>query len=697
MNDIDRWFEHAGRRENRSVSLYTSLLTGKLFAYFGYRLRFTLLIATARFAVHVLEFLILISSLGGLAAYTVMVLRIASMVVGGGWWGLLEVMRERIRGFFLAGERDAAETEIGRWLVLSLFAALTLASAVGAALVVLRPSGHDPVAQVYAFLVVLELAIGFPVRVIHSGVYATRRIYRPIWSMFARTLVQLGLLTVGFYYYPTTAIIVAIIASNAIGIWITVHYTLEVYRLTGLWPRTGQAAYAVWRLLPKIPLWQGVQTALCGLALRLDAVLVLAIVGVYGTSTRSFDLTAGVSAWRHVDAFQFFYLVLPLLCGAYEGAGLFYFDFVRLRSNPALAEFRVYFFHKLLWVMPAIGVFFWSLAAALAMFVLHDVPFSFLLALLPLFVVRSVIGSYQIRLFAEGHSGTHIASLGLLAVLLWLVWMDRNPASDLIQITAALTTELIVLINVQHFWDRRPPPLPTLLTLGDWIRSLAHEPGPVHVGAIALAKSITPKQRSAAMSLMRQTFGDHGHFAFRSPTALVYYQRSANGDLPPEHHLMLQTATGGAAHHGARLSAPMVTGRGALDRLVTEKWIPPNDGNLAAPESLEDLRCEFRTLFPDGIVFDVATLDGSRDMRDLEQGLLAQALPTAAMSLEGGVSVVPLSGRGLTPIYRRGRLRLLLVLPRDPQPALFKRWLHVVRMWHIAWGTKEIAESVGDG
>ena len=62
-------------------------------------MRYALLLDTTRFAVHVIEFLILLSSLGGVAAFTVMVLRIGSMIVGGAWWGLLEVMRERLRVF----------------------------------------------------------------------------------------------------------------------------------------------------------------------------------------------------------------------------------------------------------------------------------------------------------------------------------------------------------------------------------------------------------------------------------------------------------------------------------------------------------------------------------------------------------------------------------------------------------------------
>ena len=372
--------------------------------------------------------------------------------------------------------------------------------------------------------------------------------------------------------------------------------------------------YALWRLLPKIPPWLGLQTTLSGLALRMDGVLVLALVGVYGTNTRSFDLTAGVTAWRHVDAFQFFYLVLPLFCGSYEGAGLFYFDFVRLRSISALREFRVFFFRKLLLMTPVVALYFWSLTAALGLFVLNDVPLSFLLALLPLFVVRSVIGIYQIRLFAEGRSGTHLASILLLSGLLWLVWIDLNPASDLIQITAAIITQLIVLINLQHLRDRRPPPSPTLLTLGDWLRALAREAGPVRVGSIAIPEASAPKQRSATVQLMQQTFRGKGHFAFRSASALVYYERSTAGATGHPAHLALQELTGGAANRGNTLGTPTTSGRAASSGSSPKRGYPDR-GQSPLSGTVESLCAEFRTLFAEGIVFDLETLEGARDMR----------------------------------------------------------------------------------
>lgn len=696
VNEIDRWFERTAVRQDRAVSLYASLLTGKLFAYFRYRLSFALVLEAARAVVHVAEFLIVLINFGGTAAFTVMVLRVGSLIGSGAWWGLLEVMRERIRAFSQAGDRGAVEREIGSWLILSAVAAATVLVVGGVALMVLLPPDEDPISNLYAFLIVIELALRLPVRVLHSGIFATRRIYRPLWSMLTPTAAQIAVVAVGVFLYPTTAVVIAIITSNAITIWITIHYTLRVYRLTGLSPKYGAPATPLWRRLPSISVRLGVEATLAALSLRLDAVIVLAIVGIYGTDTRSFDLTAGFDAWRDVDAFQFFYLILPLFRGAYEAAGVFYFDFVRLRHIPALRQYRLTFFHRLLCTTPIIALFFWTLAAALGLFVLPDIPLSFLLALMPLFVVRSVIGTYQIRMFAEGQFRTLIATVALLACLLWLVWTDVNPASDLVQITAAMTTLLIVHINVQHLRDRATA-LPTLLSLGDWIGALAREPSPVRAGRVAVPDRLPPRQRSAAVKLLQQTFDGRGHFAFRSPTSVVFYERKPAAGPGAQPHLVLQTITGGAISRGECMPTPTQSGREALDQIIADGWIPSVRQTAATATMPESLPRQFLQIFPDGFEADIQTREGMLKARTLDNGLLAGVLPTAMRSLEEGAAEVRVSGRWFTPIFHHGKLRLLFVLPSTFDAALSGRWLQAVERWQVGGGAMEGRNDARNG
>ncbi len=690
MNDVDRWLQRSRRRHTRTVSLYACLLTGRMFTYFHYRLRYALLLDGTTFVLHVAEFLIILASLGGLAAFTVMILRVGSLIVGGAWWGLLEVMRERLRTLALAGDRQSAEREIGSWLVLSALAAVVVTVGGAFGLLALLPEHGEPVAKLYAFLIVIELALRFPVRVLHSGMYATRRIYRPLWSLFAPNVVQLLVLGVGAFFYPTAAVVLAIIASNAVSLWITAHYTLGLYRLSGLWPNYPAGPHGR-PSLPTIPLRQGGEATLAGLGLRLDAVAVLAIAGIYGTNTRAFDLTAGVQAWREIDAFQFFYLVLPLFRGAYEATGVFYFDFVRLRRLAALREYRVWFFHRLLVITPVVTVFFWSLAVALGLFVLPGIPFSFLLALLPLFVVRGFIGTYQIRLFAEGRFRALNATVVLTALLFLLVWLDPNPASDLVEITAAMIALLIVHINLQHLRDRAPS-RPTQLPLGDWIRALAEEPGPVRAGTICIPEWIPSRQRTAAIGVVRQTLANTGCLAFCSATSLIFYERGEHIDTHRAPHLTVQTATGGAANRGRYWHDPAPNGRDALERIVADRWLTPVSGTTKAPQSPEVLRAAFLDIFPEGFVANVQTRTGAKEMRVLHPDLLVAILPTAMRSLDEDALVVAVAGRWLSPIFHHNKVHMVFLLPDAPDPMLFHRWLHTLKTWRLGGWTEEGSE-----
>jgi hypothetical protein len=684
MNDVDRWFATAARNENRSVSLYAKLVTGRLVSYFAYRMRYALLLDGARYVIHVAEFLIILTSLGGLAAFTVMILRVGSLIVSGAWWGLLEVMRERLRTMTMDGEREGIECEIGAWLVLSGIVTTAVTMGGAAALLIFLPQEQDGLGLFYAFLVLIELGVRIPLRVLHSGMFATRRIYRPLWSMFAPTAASLVVIGFGVFLYPAGAIIIAIITSNAISIWITLHYTLRAYRLSGLWPTVGRGAHH--RLLPSIPPRLGCEATLAGLGLRLDAVAVLLIAGMYSMNNRAFDVTAGYAGWRDVDPFQFFYLVLPLFRGSYEATSVFYFDFVRLRRVPAFREFRLAFFYRLLWTTPVVTLFFWSLAIPLGLFVLPGIPFSFLLALLPLFILRSLIGAYQVRLFAEGQFRALSATIVFTAGLFALVWYDVNPASDLVQLTAAMIVLLIVHINLQHFQDRSEA-LPELLSLRDWAATLSNEPGRILAGRITVPKWVDSRQKANVVKIMRDIFGGKGHIAFRSPTQLVFYHRS-DADYPDRLSFTLQSRTGGAANRATLTRA--TTGREALDELTATGWLA---GDAASRRDLRSLESDFLELFPDGVAYDLATGAGQAALRGLEQSVLVRLLPTAMRSLDEGTSVASASTRLITPIFDRGRLRAIFILPADFDGALLRRWRHSVREWQTPARVEQVSSA----
>jgi hypothetical protein len=91
-------------------------------------------------------------------------------------------------------------------------------------------------------------------------------------------------------------------------------------------------------------------------------------------------------------------------------------------------------------------------------------------------------------------------------------------------------------------------------------------------------------------------------------------------------------------------------------------------------------------------VFDTETLDGATAMRTLDPALLATVLPTAAAGMDDGDDTVALSGRWLTPLYCGATLRLLFVLPTDPDPVAFRNWRDTLRAWHFG-SSMEVARA----
>ena len=142
-------------------------------------------------------------------------------------------------------------------------------------------------------------------------------------------------------------------------------------------------------------------------------------------------------------------------------------------------------------------------------------------------------------MFAEGQFRALIATIVFSAALFWLVWIDVNPASDLVQITAAMITLLIVHINLQHFQDRVTP-LPTLLSLGDWIRTLAAEPQPGTCRKDRYPGLDRSRQKSAAVKVMQKpSTAEDISRSGRDDTRLL--RANLDGDAERQPHLTLQT------------------------------------------------------------------------------------------------------------------------------------------------------------
>jgi hypothetical protein len=73
-------------------------------------------------------------------------------------------------------------------------------------------------------------------------------------------------------------------------------------------------------------------------------------------------------------------------------------------------------------------------------------------------------------------------------------------------------------------------------------------------------------------------------------------------------------------------------------------------------------------------------------MRSLESHVLARAIPTALAGVEDGEDVVAVEDHRLTPVYCRGALRFLFVLPAACDAETLRQWRHTINAGCAAYG-----------
>jgi hypothetical protein len=60
-------------------------------------------------------------------------------------------------------------------------------------------------------------------------------------------------------------------------------------------------------------------------------------------------------------------------------------------------------------------------------------------------------------------------------------------------------------------------------------------------------------------------------------------------------------------------------------------------------------------------------------------------------SLDDDTLVVSVAGRLLSPIFHQNKVRMIFLLPPDPEPAQFQRWLRALRAWRLGQWDREVA------
>ncbi len=496
---LDAWFGRQAARERSTVRLEDALLGRRFAAYFVHRLRFFGIRYAAATGVQLVKVLVLHRLLGTTGFLAVIALVATAGLLGGGWWGALEILRARVRVLYRFESPMAVGREVARWIVRAVRVGLVVA-VVAVAYLCLRVvvgAGLTPVDLAVA-AVLLRSAVDLPIRAYHAGAFALRRVYRPWASILVLEVLGLGSLLVLAPVVGAWAIGVSEIAMAVAFGTIAVRYTARTHRLLGIAPHRLVSVGAVFRPFrqrrgrrgpaPRRTGSAGAAefglAALAGMAMSLDSLVVLAAISVGAAARETWlaVLMAGIG---------------PTIRAGFDWSQLVYFDLKRLDA-PLFANLRRRLDRASLVLALVLGCLFSAVAVAVAWGPLgvHETA----IAVLPPFLLAaSVLGLSQMQAFTAG--AWPRAILGGVVMITGLVGL--RPLAEMgvepLLVLAVTAAGAVAAVRLGARFGIAGGGPPDILLPTAWLTRLRTETGPVVIGATRM-RAPEPKSASGALA-----------------------------------------------------------------------------------------------------------------------------------------------------------------------------------------------------
>ncbi|HLB43766.1 MAG TPA: hypothetical protein VJK49_00150, partial [Candidatus Limnocylindrales bacterium] len=467
MDELGLWIDRQVRRERAVVRLEDALLGNRFARYFVYRLRFFVVRTVVSTFIHALKIVLLLGAFARSEFVAIVVLQSALALSGDFWWGALEEMRGRVRGFQRRAARHLIPRQIAAWLTLSAGLALVGLSGAGGYVAYRVVAGGLGPADAFAAALVIGISLDLVARTYHSGAYAMRRVYRPLPSLLALDVVSVGVLLALWPFIGLWAFPVAELLSVLTVVAISIYFTTRTYRTLAL-PTLGTLlrAGSLRHLRRSIPEPAALRASLApGVAYGLVGLEGLIVVaGVFGATTASGQALITLLA-----------ALAPVNRASFEWARLLYFDLKRM-DLPLLAGLRARFDHAALALAVAVALLTWAVSAVVGVWVVADVTALLVGGLLALFVARSLLAAVQMQAFTRLAYArlTAVGVLGVAAVISAFV-LFPGAESRLLAVAAVLGLSFALLLVLP------PGPAPTdgVVPLSDWLRRLRAVRGPV--------------------------------------------------------------------------------------------------------------------------------------------------------------------------------------------------------------------------
>jgi hypothetical protein len=411
---LEGWLAKRAGRADHLVAVEEALVSGRFVTYAARRLSAFALARVWATVVHVVELVWLWEIFSVKPFVASLALQNVTLVVDASFWGALEAARRRAREL---GPGSEAAALVTRWLAVALrLGVVVLAAPIAlAAWRWWRDDKAPSLLDAYAMACALRLALDLVLRTFYSGVFAHRRVHRPMWSTLVAPFFLLLVTWVLWERFAGWSFVAALFASIMASRALLFVFTERAYRRHRIPAPSFRVAMR--RLRGGLGGAKGaLLAALANVTTRLGSVVLLAAVV---PSLVFYDADVGGG----VEPFAFaLHLAAPLVLLASQWAFVFYHDEKRLERDEARALARA--FRIRTWALAVVvGAIAWALTAGI---VLAYMPWSevssTLLALAPAMVGLSLFAAAQLRTLAQGEFVAQTASAcAMLAVLATVV------------------------------------------------------------------------------------------------------------------------------------------------------------------------------------------------------------------------------------------------------------------------------------
>ncbi len=685
MNALLSWFHQQAEREKRVVSLQDALLSNRFLAYAWVRLRYFTLRFGMASALPAVKVALLYQVFSHSQFVAVLLIQTALGLVGSFWWGLLELMRERVRDLYRSGERHRIPQAIAQWLSFSVTASIVtlMLGLASAGWWVWHQGQGFGAADLYVLAIVAGFALRVPARCYHSGIYAIRRIYRPPLAIVTVEAVSfVGVL--GFWpWLGTWSLPIGAIISTLTATGVMVHYTRRTYDFFRFAPSR------FFRLdRPSSPQGVSAVTALkCGLsyvAMNMDSLLVLAM------------FTAAPGAVGRPELFIIFFLLSPAIRAGSDWAQLFYFDLKRLEIRP-FGSLRRRFEKHVLWLALGLPLVLWALSMVVAALAFQQTLGDLYWLMIPFFIARSLLAAVQVQSFSRGAYGVLLTSGALL--MGGFVAVGRIVGGEgvqLIWISVIMLSTFFVLRGrlerVERDREHR-----RLLWPSEWLARLGSVTTPVRVSAAQFWVDPNDENEGNIERWARDNRWRHGQVGERiavkigveggvtlvRPGRIVWYELAAGVHSRSLEWIMIQGAglLRSIGHTGIEAS-----GLAALKSATARDLLGDDlSGDLSKgvePVRLADVHEAFRALFPGGVIYDpnqpaAPLFDGSssNDRSLIWRDAMEFARGTRPRRENPAFEV--------TALCPGGQLQSLFLVDRRAKQALRSEWRQAIRQFNL--------------